>query len=238
MAKHDTPCWMSSKKARGQASFPTSSVRRRKTRIVGIFLVNSNCLSEIRSPIGNTAESLVYSDMVVVLLVVNSDVPKQFPGVEHFHTVRVNQPASKYYSTANLRELMALWDKHGSGMTNMHGSTGDIILLGCRTEALEPFFWDLTHQMGQDLGGSGSNLRTPANCLGQSRCEWSCFDTEEACHHLTMHYQDEIHRPAFPYKFKFKFSGCAQTTVLLLLPVLTSLLSEPGETISVSIRPL
>ncbi|MCF8056422.1 MAG: dissimilatory-type sulfite reductase subunit alpha [Desulfocapsa sp.] len=142
-----------------------------------------------------------------------SDVPKQFPGVEHFHTVRVNQPASKYYSTENLRALMDLWEKHGSGMTNMHGSTGDIILLGCRTEALEPFFWDLTHEMGQDLGGSGSNLRTPANCLGQSRCEWSCYDTEEACHHLTMHYQDEIHRPAFPYKFKFKFSGCPNDCV-------------------------
>jgi len=145
-----------------------------------------------------------------------SDVPEQFPGVEHFHTVRVNQPASKYYSTENLRALMALWDKHGSGMTNMHGSTGDIILLGCRTEALEPFFYDLTHEIGQDLGGSGSNLRTPANCLGQSRCEWSCFDTEEACHHLTMHYQDEIHRPAFPYKFKFKFSGCPNDCVAAL----------------------
>lgn len=145
-----------------------------------------------------------------------SDVPAQFPGVEHFHTVRVNQPASKYYSTENLRALMNLWDKHGSGMTNMHGSTGDIILLGCRTEALEPFFYELTHELGQDLGGSGSNLRTPANCLGQSRCEWACYDTEEACHHLTMHYQDEIHRPAFPYKFKFKFSGCPNDCVAAL----------------------
>jgi sulfite reductase alpha subunit len=142
-----------------------------------------------------------------------ADVPKMFPGVEHFHTVRVAQPSSKYYSTSNLRQLMDLWEKHGSGMTNFHGSTGDIILLGTRTENLEPFFWDLTHDMGQDLGGSGSNLRTPANCIGQSRCEWSCYDTEEACYHLTMHYQDEIHRPAFPYKFKFKFSGCPNDCV-------------------------
>ncbi len=142
-----------------------------------------------------------------------SDLPARFPGVEHFHTVRVNQPSSKYYSTENLRGLCDLWEIHGSGMTNMHGSTGDIIFLGCRTEALEPFFWDLTHKMNQDLGGSGSNLRTPANCLGQSRCEWSCYDTEEACYQLTMHYQDEIHRPAFPYKYKFKFSGCPNDCV-------------------------
>ncbi|GAB4333205.1 MAG: dissimilatory-type sulfite reductase subunit alpha [Desulfobulbaceae bacterium] len=142
-----------------------------------------------------------------------SDVPKQFPGVEHFHTVRVNQPASKYYSTENLRAICDLWEKYGSGMTNMHGSTGDLVLLGTRTENLEPFFWDLTHELGQDLGGSGSNLRTPSCCLGQSRCEWACYDTQEVCYHLTMHYQDEIHRPAFPYKFKFKFSGCPNDCV-------------------------
>ena len=142
-----------------------------------------------------------------------SDVPKQFPGVEHFHTVRVNQPSGLYYSTENLRAICKLWEKYGSGMTNMHGSTGDMVLLGTRTENLEPFFWDLTHDLKQDLGGSGSNLRTPSCCLGESRCEWACYDTQEACYKLTMRYQDEIHRPAFPYKFKFKFSGCPNDCV-------------------------
>ena len=142
-----------------------------------------------------------------------SDVPDKFPGVEHFHTVRINQPSGLYYSTKNLRDLMDLWDKYGSGMTNMHGSTGDMILLGTRTENLELLFWDLTHDLKQDLGGSGSNLRTPSCCLGESRCEWSCYDTQDICYALTMHYQDEIHRPAFPYKFKFKFSGCANDCV-------------------------
>ncbi len=142
-----------------------------------------------------------------------SDMPKEFPGVEHFHTVRVAQPSGMYYSTKNLRDLMDLWGKYGSGMTNFHGSTGDLIFLGCRTEALEPLFWDLTHDLKQDLGGSGSNLRTPSCCLGESRCEWSCYDTQDICYALTMHYQDEVHRPAFPYKFKFKFSGCANDCV-------------------------
>ncbi len=142
-----------------------------------------------------------------------SDVPDRFPGVEHFHTVRVNQPSGLYYSTENLRGLMDLWEKYGSGMTNMHGSTGDMVLLGTRTENLEPLFWDLTHDLKQDLGGSGSNLRTPSCCLGESRCQWACYDTQEICHQLTLHYQDEIHRPAFPYKFKFKFSGCPNDCV-------------------------
>ena len=96
----------------------------------------------------------------------------------------------------------------GSGLTNMHGSTGDIILLGTTTPQLEEIFYELTHNMNQDLGGSGSNLRTPADCLGQSRCEFACYDTQDLCHTLTIEYQDELHRPAFPYKFKFKFDGC------------------------------
>lgn len=73
---------------------------------------------------------------------------------------------------------------------------------------LEEIFYDLTHKLDVDLGGSGSNLRTPAACLGQSRCEYACYNTQDACYQLTMDYQDELHRPAFPYKFKFKFDGC------------------------------
>jgi sulfite reductase alpha subunit len=142
-----------------------------------------------------------------------SDVPSKFPGVEHFHTVRIAQPSGLYYSTENLRKLMDLWEKYGSGVTNLHGSTGDMIFLGTRTENLEPLFWDLTHDLGQDLGGSGSNLRTPACCLGDSRCEWACYDAQELCNSLTQRYQDEIHRPAFPYKFKFKFSACPNDCV-------------------------
>jgi len=136
------------------------------------------------------------------------DQPEMFPGVAHFHTMRVNQPNGKYYTTDYLRKICDLWDFRGSGILNMHGSTGDIIFLGTRTEQLEEIFYTMTHEMDQDLGGSGSNLRTPACCLGESRCEWSCYNTQEACYQLTHEYQDELHRPAFPYKFKFKFDGC------------------------------
>jgi sulfite reductase alpha subunit len=136
------------------------------------------------------------------------DQPQMFPGVAHFHTMRVNQPNGKYYTTAFLRQLCDLWDMRGSGLTNFHGATGDIVLLGTTTPQLEEIFFELTHNMNNDLGGSGSNLRTPACCLGESRCEWSCYDTQELCYQMTQEYQDELHRPAFPYKFKFKFDGC------------------------------
>ncbi|MDD4953105.1 MAG: dissimilatory-type sulfite reductase subunit alpha, partial [Desulfovibrionaceae bacterium] len=136
------------------------------------------------------------------------DQPEKFPGVAHFHTMRINQPSGKYYTTKYLRELCAIWELRGSGLTNMHGSTGDIVFLGTTTPQLEEVFYELTHNLNTDLGGSGSNLRTPACCLGQSRCEFACYDTQTACTTLTKDYQDELHRPAFPYKFKFKFDGC------------------------------
>ncbi|ACU88406.1 dissimilatory-type sulfite reductase subunit alpha [Desulfomicrobium baculatum] len=136
------------------------------------------------------------------------DQPQMFPGVAHFHTVRVAQPAGMYYTTDFLKQLCDLWDMRGSGLTNMHGATGDIVLLGTTTPQLEEFYFELTHKMNNDLGGSGSNLRTPASCLGDSRCEWACYDAQELCYQMTQEYQDELHRPAFPYKFKFKFDGC------------------------------
>lgn len=137
-----------------------------------------------------------------------SDIPDRFPGVAHFHTVRVNSPSGFYYKASALKELCDLWDQYGSGMTNMHGSTGDIIFLGTRTEHLEPFFAEVSSR-GWDLGGSGSALRTPSCCLGASRCEWANIDTMAITNDITQHYQDEMHRPAFPYKFKFKVAGCA-----------------------------
>lgn len=141
-----------------------------------------------------------------------SDRPDLFPGVAHFHTMRVNHPTGWFYTTKALRKLCDIWDKHGSGLTNMHGSTGDIILLGTTTPHLQPCFDDLS-DAGFDLGGSGSALRTPSACVGPARCEWACIDSLDICYNVTMAFQDKIHRPMFPYKFKIKVSACANDCV-------------------------
>jgi sulfite reductase alpha subunit len=141
-----------------------------------------------------------------------SDLPQEFPECAEFHTMRINQPAGWFYTSEALRTIADIWDRHGSGMTNMHGSTGDIILLGTKTAELEPTFAELT-AAGFDLGGSGSDMRTPSCCVGQARCEWACYDTMGACYDFTQTYQDELHRPAFPYKYKMKFAGCPNDCV-------------------------
>ncbi|HMM20270.1 MAG TPA: dissimilatory-type sulfite reductase subunit alpha [Selenomonadales bacterium] len=134
--------------------------------------------------------------------------PEQFPHVKEFHTFRVNQVPGFFYSTKALRELCAVWDEYGSGLTNMHGSTGDIILLGTNTENLQPCF-DALSEQGWDLGGSGGGLRTPSGCVGMARCEFACIDSMDIIQEITRHFQDALHRPAWPYKFKIKCSACA-----------------------------
>ena len=141
-----------------------------------------------------------------------TDDPESFPGVAHFHTVRINQPSGWFYTSDALREICDIWEKYGSGLTNMHGSTGDMILLGTTTDELEPIFSAITEK-GWDLGGSGSDLRTPSCCVGPARCEWAMYDTLDLVYDLTQEFQDEIHRPAFPYKFKIKAAGCPNDCV-------------------------
>jgi sulfite reductase alpha subunit len=141
-----------------------------------------------------------------------SDMGEAFPKIAHFHTMRINQPAAWFYTSDALRTICDIWEKRGSGLTNMHGSTGDMVLLGTTTDQLEPTFQDLAHA-GFDLGGSGSDMRTPSCCVGPARCEWACYDTMKLCYDLTQNYQDELHRPAFPYKFKIKCAGCPNDCV-------------------------
>jgi len=141
-----------------------------------------------------------------------SDLPDEFPGVAHFHTIRINQPSGWFYTSQALRELCAIWDEHGSGALNVHGSTGDLVFLGTTTDELEPTFAALTAK-GWDLGGSGSAMRTPSCCVGQARCEYACYDTMDLCNQVTQNFQFDMHRPSFPYKFKVKCSGCPNDCV-------------------------
>jgi sulfite reductase alpha subunit len=141
-----------------------------------------------------------------------NDLQDEFPEIAHFHTLRVNMPSGWFYTSDALRTVCDIWERHGSGLTNMHGSTGDIILLGTTTDELEPTFAELTAN-GFDLGGSGSDMRTPSCCVGPARCEWACYDTLQITNDLTHTFQDELHRPAFPYKFKVKCAGCPNDCV-------------------------
>jgi dissimilatory sulfite reductase alpha subunit len=141
-----------------------------------------------------------------------SEVADKFPASREFHTLRIMPPAGYHYNTDLLRKLCDVWEKHGSGLIAFHGQSGDIMFQGCTTEAVQTAFDEL-NEMGFDLGGAGPAMRTSMSCVGHARCEKSCYDEVKAHRTVLNEFLDEMHRPAMPYKFKFKFSGCPNDCV-------------------------
>ncbi len=137
-----------------------------------------------------------------------SDLKEDFPEVAQFHTIRVIEPPGYVYSTDALRELCDISEEYSSGILQLHGMTGDILMLGSDNETTHTAGEELMEK-GWDIGGSGGAMRTLSCCIGPARCEMSCFDTLGLTKFLTDTFISELHRPEFPYKFKFKLSGCA-----------------------------
>ena len=136
-----------------------------------------------------------------------SEVGDQFPASREFHTLRVQPPAGNYYTTDMLLKLADSWEKYGSGLITFHGQTGNIMFIGSTTENTQHFF-DEINEYGFDLGGAGPCVRTGMSCVGAGRCEMSNINEHKAHRLLVNNFVDDIHRPALPYKFKFKVSGC------------------------------
>ena len=141
-----------------------------------------------------------------------SEVGPQFPESKEFHTLRVQPPAGNFYTTAMLRQLATSWEKWGSGLITFHGQTGNIMFIGASTENTQHFF-DEINDYGFDLGGAGPCVRTGMSCVGSARCEMSCANEHRIHRTLLTRFTDDIHRPALPYKFKFKVSGCPNDCV-------------------------
>ena len=135
-----------------------------------------------------------------------------YPAAAEFHTLRVQPPAGMHYDTKTLRWMADVWEKYGSGLIALHGQSGDIMFQGVSSENVQPAFDDLNAH-GFDLGGAGPALRTSMSCVGAARCELSCYDEARALRTVINNNLDDMHRPALPYKFKFKFSGCGNDCV-------------------------
>ncbi len=141
-----------------------------------------------------------------------SEVADAFPESKEFHTLRVQPPAGNFYTTDMLNQLADSWEKWGSGLITFHGQTGNIMFIGTTTENTQHFF-DEINDYGWDLGGAGPCVRTGMSCVGSARCEMSCANEQTIHRTLLNRFTDDVHRPALPYKFKFKISGCPNDCV-------------------------
>lgn len=136
-----------------------------------------------------------------------SEVAAQYPESKEFHTLRIQPPAGMHYDTKILRELCDIWEEHGSGLIAFHGQSGDIMFQGASSAKVQDAF-DAFNEIGFDLGGAGPAVRTGMSCVGAARCEQSCTNEQKVLRTLVNNFLDDMHRPALPYKFKFKVSGC------------------------------
>ncbi|HEU5338524.1 MAG TPA: dissimilatory-type sulfite reductase subunit alpha [Sulfuricaulis sp.] len=136
-----------------------------------------------------------------------TDGKPMFPEAKEFHTLRVQPPAGNHYTTKMLRQLSDSWKKFGSGLIAFHGQTGNIMFIGSTSENTQHFF-DEINKYGFDLGGAGPCVRTAMSCVGAARCEQSNANEQKIHRVLVNNFIDDMHRPALPYKFKFKVSGC------------------------------
>lgn len=141
-----------------------------------------------------------------------SEVSDKFQESAEFHTLRIMPPAGMHYDTDTLRKFCDIWEEYGSGLIAMHGQSGDIMFQGVTTDNVQPSF-DALNEMGFDLGGAGAGVRTSMSCVGAARCEQSCYDEAKAMRMVINNMLDDMHRPSLPYKFKAKFSGCANDCV-------------------------
>jgi len=141
-----------------------------------------------------------------------SEVAEQYPDSKEFHTLRIMPPAGMHYTSDLLRKMCDIWERHGSGLIALHGQSGDIMFQGATTENVQSAFDEL-NAIGFDMGGAGPALRTSMSCVGAARCEQSCYNEQQAHRAVINSLLDEMHRPALPYKFKFKFSGCPNDCV-------------------------
>jgi len=137
----------------------------------------------------------------------NENGGPRFPDAAEFHTLRIMPAAGNHYNTDIMRKLCDVWEKYGSGLVAFHGQSGDIMFQGCTTDNVQPAF-DEMNEMGFDLGGAGPAVRTGMSCVGAARCEHSCANEQKIHRLLVNNFLDDMHRPALPYKFKFKISGC------------------------------
>ncbi len=136
-----------------------------------------------------------------------SEVADKFPASKEFHTLRIMPPAGMHYNTKILRQMCDIWEEHGSGLIAFHGQSGDIMFQGATSEKVQESFDEL-NKLGFDLGGAGPAVRTGMSCVGAARCEQSCANEQKILRMLVNNFLDDMHRPALPYKFKFKVSGC------------------------------
>ncbi|ADN51467.1 sulfite reductase subunit alpha [Vulcanisaeta distributa] len=124
----------------------------------------------------------------------------------HFRTY---VPAGRFYSTSYLRKVVEVAKRYGIGLLELGGNTGALVL-NMIAEKADEAVDAIRTIMGSDVGGSGDTFREFYACPGPALCEFALYDTLHAMDYIRSHpaIYRYLNTQMFPYKIKFKFSGC------------------------------
>jgi sulfite reductase alpha subunit len=122
---------------------------------------------------------------------------------------RTYSPAGRFLSTSYLRKLVEVADNYGIGLMEFGGNTGSIVI-NIQSEKADQAIDAIRSIIGSDVGGSGDTFREFYACPGPAICEYALYDTLQAMDYFRSHPQiyKYLNTQMFPYKLKFKFSGC------------------------------
>ena len=124
----------------------------------------------------------------------------------HFRTYA---PAGRFYSTSYLRKVIEVARKYGIGLIEFGGNTGALVI-NVIAEKADEAVDAIRTIIGTDVGGSGDTFREFYACPGPALCEFALYDTLHAMDYIRSHpaFYRYLNTQMFPYKIKFKFSGC------------------------------
>ncbi len=124
----------------------------------------------------------------------------------HFRTYA---PAGRFFSTSYLRKVIEVARKYGIGLIEFAGNTGALVM-NMIAEKADEAVDAIRTIIGTDVGGSGDTFREFYACPGPALCEFALYDTLHAMDYVRSHpaIYRYLNTQMFPYKVKFKFSGC------------------------------
>mgnify|MGYP001770700264 FL=1 len=124
----------------------------------------------------------------------------------HFRTY---VPAGRFYSTSYLRKIVEFVKRYGVGIVEFGGNTGALVI-NIQADKADEAVDALRTIVGTDVGGSGDTVRELYACPGPALCEFALYDTLHAMDYIRSHptIYRYLNTQLFPYKVKFKFSGC------------------------------
>jgi sulfite reductase alpha subunit len=124
----------------------------------------------------------------------------------HFRTYA---PAGRFYSTSYLRKVIEVAKKYGIELLELGGNTGALVM-NMIAEKADEAVDAIRTIIGTDVGGSGDTFREFYACPGPALCEFALYDTLHAMDYVRSHpaIYRYLNTQMFPYKIKFKFSGC------------------------------